>query len=255
MMIHSSDLSAISGIRHAFFTRQGGVSDGIYSSLNGGLGSDDARENVIANRALMAASLGVLPTHFVNVHQVHSRDVVTVTSPFGDDKPRADAMVTDRTGIALAVASADCGPVLFADRRAGVIGAAHAGWKGAFSGIIEATMAAMETLGANREDVVAVLGPTIGPDSYEVGPEFIALLIQENAAYAGFFMSSPREGHAMFNLPGFIAEKVNDAGIGHFVDLALCTYSDESRFYSYRRATHRQEPDYGRLIAAIAIKS
>lgn len=253
MMIQSPELSAVSSIRHAFFTRQGGVSEGIYASLNGGLGSGDARENVVANRAVMAASLGVAQTHFVNVHQVHSADAVTVTAPFGDDKPKADAMATNQPGLALAVASADCGPLLFADSKAGVIGAAHAGWKGAFGGVIEATVAAMEGLGASRERILAVLGPTIGPAAYEVGPEFVARLMGENAAHARFFTASLREGHAMFNLTGFIADKAEDAGIGRFVDLALCTFSDEARFYSYRRATLRNEPDYGRLISAIVL--
>ena len=253
MMIQSSELSALSNIRHAFFTRQGGVSEGMYASLNGGLGSNDQREHVLENRARMAAALGVAPTHFVNVHQVHSADAVTVKAPFGDNTPKADAMVTSQPGLALAVATADCGPILFTDSKAGVIGAAHAGWKGAFGGVIEATAAAMEGLGARRERILAVLGPTIGPAAYEVGPEFVARLVEENAVHARFFTASVREGHAMFNLAGFIAEKTADAGIGQFVDLALCTCSDEARFYSYRRATLRREPDYGRLISAITL--
>ena len=253
MMIQSSGLSAISCLRHAFFTREGGVSGGIYASLNGGLGSADERALVLENRARMAAVMGVSPGHLVSVHQVHSADVVVVDAPFVGERPKADAMVTNVPGLALAIATADCGPILFADPAAGVIGAAHAGWKGAFGGVVEATVTAMEGLGASRVRIIAALGPTIGPSAYEVGPEFVARLMQESANHARFFSPSGRDSHAMFNLPGFIAEKAHEAGIGHFTDLALCTCSDEKRFYSYRRTTHRKEPDYGRLISAIAL--
>jgi polyphenol oxidase len=253
MMIQSPDLSALAGIRHGFFTRKGGVSGGIYASLNGGLGSGDERALVVENRARMAGALGVEASHLVSVHQVHSPDVVHVTAPFTGERPKADAMVTDVAGLALAIATADCGPILFADPHAKVIGAAHAGWKGAFGGVIEATVTAMEGLGAARSRIIAVLGPTIGPSAYEVGPEFVERLVGQDAGFARFFAASPHAGHAMFDLPAFIAMRAAEAGIGHFVDLGLCTYSDEARFYSYRRATHRKEADYGRLIAAIAM--
>lgn len=243
------------GIRHAFFTRQGGVSEGIYASLNGGQGSGDDQSRVAENRARMAAALGVAPHRLVNVHQVHSPDVVHVTGPWPGERPRADGLVTTTPGLALAVASADCGPILFADPRAGVIGACHSGWKGAFTGVVESTLAAMEGLGARRADTVAVLGPTISRDAYEVGPEFVARFVEAEPADARFFRPSARDGHSYFDLPAYIGWRMERAGVGRFTDLALCTYADPERFYSYRRTVHRQEADYGRLIAAIAIEA
>jgi YfiH family protein len=254
MLIRSSDLSAFAHVSHAFFTREGGVSTGIYASLNGGLGSDDAREAVLENRARMEAALGVAPGRMVSVNQVHSPDVVQVTEPFGGERPKADAMVTATPGLGLAVLSADCGPILFADAEARVIGAAHSGWKGSFTAIGEAVLASMEALGARRARVTAVLGPTIGPDAYEVGPEFSARFLDADAGHARFFRPSAREGHALFDLPAFIGDGLRKAGVGRFVDLGLCTYADAARFYSYRRATHLQERDYGRLVSAIALR-
>ncbi|MGO4666427.1 peptidoglycan editing factor PgeF [Bosea sp. 2RAB26] len=253
MFITSPDLSAEHGIAHAFFTREGGVSSGIYASLNGGLGSDDDKAHVTENRARMAAHLEVEPTHLVSVHQVHSADAALVTGPWLGEKPKADAMVTTAHGVALGVSTADCGPILFADSEAGVIGAAHSGWKGAFTGIVGVTVTAMEKLGARRERILAVLGPTISAKAYEVGPEFIERFKSENATYARFFHASEHPARAMFDLPAFIAFKAQEAGIGRFIDLGLCTYGDEQRFFSYRRTTHRQEPDYGRLISAITL--
>lgn len=253
MLITSPDLAAESGIRHAFFTREGGVSTGIYASLNGGSGSADDKAAVAENRARMAAKLEVAPSHLVSLYQVHSADVEIVTGPWTGDRPKADAMVSVAPGVALGVSTADCGPILFADSEARVIGAAHAGWKGAFTGIVAATVTAMEKLGARRERIVAVLGPTISGRAYEVGPEFLERFKAANATYSRFFTASERPAHAMFDLPAFIASKAQEAGIGRFVDLALCTYGDEQRFFSYRRATHRAEPDYGRLISAIAL--
>lgn len=241
------------GITHAFFTRQGGVSGGIYASLNGGQGSADGPAAVAENRRRMAQHMGVAADRLVTVHQVHSPDVAVVEAPLPAPRPQVDGMVTRTRGLALGVASADCGPVLFADAAAGVVGACHAGWKGAFTGVLESTLAAMEGLGARRSAVTAVLGPTIGPTAYEVGPEFVARFTQLDPALARFFGSSAREGHAYFNLPAFIGVRLTDAGVGSFVDLGLCTYSDPDRFFSYRRTTHRSEPDYGRLIAAIAL--
>lgn len=253
MFITSPDLAHEAGIRHAFFTREGGVSSGIYASLNGGVGSNDDQRHVAENRARMAAHLGVERDRLVSVYQVHSPDVEIVTGPWPAERPKADAMVTIAHGVALGVSSADCGPILFADSEAGVIGAAHSGWKGAFGGVVGATVTAMEKLGARRERIIAVLGPTISAAAYEVGPEFIERFKGENATFARFFHASERPAHAMFDLPAFIAHRAHEAGIGRFIDLALCTYGDEARFYSYRRTTHRQEGDYGRLISAIAL--
>jgi YfiH family protein len=253
MFITSPDLAAEPGIRHAFFTREGGASTGIYASLNGGLGSADAPEAIVENRKRMAAQLEVVPTHLISLYQVHSADVEIVTGPWPGERPKADAMVSTAHGVALCASSADCGPILFADSEARVIGAAHSGWKGAFTGIVAATVTAMEKLGARRERILAVLGPTISAKAYEVGPEFIERFKAENQTYARFFTPSERAAHAMFDLPAFIGLRAQEAGIGRFVDLALCTYGDEQRFFSYRRATHRSEPDYGRLISAIAL--
>ncbi len=253
MFITSPDLGALPGIRHAFFTREGGVSQGLYASLNGGLGSQDVQANIAENRARMAAALKVPSERLISLYQVHSADVVVATGPWSGERPKADAMVTTTPGLALGVSTADCGPILFADAEAGVVGAAHSGWKGAFTGIAEATLAAMERLGARRERTIAVLGPMIGPKGYEVGPEFVARFIEASVGNATFFRPSRREGHAMFDLPAYIAARFAAAGIGRFVDLGLCTYSDPARFFSYRMTTHRSEPDYGRLISAIAI--
>ena len=253
MMIEAPALGGYANLRHAFFTRESGVSTGLYQALNGGVGSADAPQNVAENRRRMTERLGVAPDALVTLHQIHSADVVVVERPWDGERPRADAMATRRPGLALGIATADCGPLLFADPQAGVIGAAHAGWKGALHGVVEATLAAMEGLGARREQVIAVLGPTIGRDAYEVGPEFVARFREHDPASERFFRPSRREAHALFDLPAFIGDRARLAGVGTFVDLALCTYADERRFYSYRRSTHRGEPDYGRLIAAIAL--
>jgi YfiH family protein len=252
-MIQSDILSALPGIRHAFFTREGGVSTGIYSGLNGGLGSNDDRAAVLENRARMAGALGVPAHHLLGLYQIHSPDVIVVEAPFGEERPKADAMVTRVPGLALGVSSADCGPILFADPKARVVGAAHSGWKGAFSGIMESTLSAMEGLGARRADIIAVLGPTIGPGAYEVGPEFMDRFLADDDADADLFAPSDKPGHGYFNLPGFIGRRAEAAGVGRFANLGLCTYADEARFYSYRRATHRNEADYGRLISAITL--
>jgi YfiH family protein len=253
MLIEAPALAVLPSIRHAFFTRQGGVSEGFYASLNGGLGSSDAPDKVRENRRRMADALAVAPDALVSVHQVHSPDAVVVEGPWTGDRPRADAMVTNRPGLALGITTADCGPVLFADAESGVIGAAHAGWRGALTGVLEATVAAMETLGAKRNRIVAVLGPMISRNAYEVGAEFKARFVESDQANERFFTPGERPGHALFDLPAFIGSRLGTAGIGAFVDLGLCTYSDEERFYSFRRTTHRSEPDYGRLISAIAI--
>jgi YfiH family protein len=253
MFITARELAGEAGIRHAFFTREGGASTGIYASLNGGLGSSDDPAAITENRARMARHLTVTPENLISLYQVHSADVEVVTGPWPGERPKADAMVTTASHVALGVSTADCGPILFADSEARVIGAAHSGWKGAFTGIVGATVTAMEKLGARRERITAVLGPTISAKAYEVGPEFAERFKAENRTYARFFIPSERAAHAMFDLPAFIGLKAQEAGIGRFVDMGLCTYGDERRFFSYRRTTHRGEPDYGRLIAAITL--
>ena len=242
------------GIRHAFFTREGGVSEGIYASLNGGLGSHDVPERVAENRRRMTERLGAAA--LTGLHQVHSADAVVVEAPFAaDGRPRADGMATRVPGLALGILTADCGPILFADAEARVVGAAHAGWKGALTGVVDATLAAMEGLGARRERVIAVLGPTIGRAAYEVGPEFRARFEAADPGYGRYFGESPgRPGHARFDLPAFVTDRLRHAGVGTVADLGLCTYSDPDRFFSYRRTTHRGEPDYGRQIAAIVLE-
>ena len=253
-MLQALSLAELDGLHHAFFTRAGGVSQGVYATLNGGTGSNDAPDKIAENRARMASILGVTADRLLTAYQIHSPDVVTVEQPWTQQtRPRADAIVTKTPRLAIGVSTADCGPLLFADSRAGVIGAAHAGWRGALTGVIEATVAAMEKLGASRARIVAALGPTISQPNYEVGPEFVARFTAADADNARFFIASPKAGHAMFDLPGYIAIRIARAGIANFEDLALCTYAEPDRFYSFRRATHRNEPDYGRHINAIAL--
>jgi YfiH family protein len=253
-MLQTASLGKLAHIRHGFFTRSGGVSQGVYATLNGGVGSSDAPDKVAENRARMAAALGVAPERLLTAYQIHSPDVVVVDRPWTADKrPRADAIVTRTPRLAIGVSTADCGPLLLADAEAGVIGAAHAGWRGALTGVIEAAVAAMEELGAERARVVAALGPTIRQPNYEVGPEFVARFLAADAGNARYFEASPREGHAMFDLAGYIAARVQRAGIGTFEDLALCTFAEPERFFSYRRTTKQSEPDYGRHINAIAL--
>jgi len=253
MFIEAPELSSLATIRHAFFTRRGGASRGIYSSLNGGLGSGDDPANVLENRRRMSEILGVEEPMLVSLYQIHSPTVIVVEKPWSSPRPQADAMVSRVPGIALGISTADCGPVLFADPVNGVIGAAHAGWKGAIGGVLEATIAEMEKLGAVREAIVAVLGPTISQSAYEVGPEFADKFRNDDRANDRFFKESGKPGHFLFDLPGYIAKRMAGAGIGGFSDIGCCTYGDEEKFYSYRRATHRNEPDYGRLISAIRL--
>ena len=241
-------------VRHGFFTRQGGVSDGVYASLNGGVGSRDRPDAVAENRRRMEHTLRVASGRLLVPYQIHSAAALVVDSPFAGERPRCDALVTATPGLALGVTGADCGVLLFADGAAGVIAAAHAGWKGALGGILDATLDAMDRLGAKRDRIVVALGPTIGAASYEVGPEFAEKFVGMDAAYQRFFTPSPHHGaHHMFDLPAFIGHRLARAGITNFTNLALDTYADEARFFSYRRCTHRQEPDYGRHIAAIAL--
>ena len=253
MMLQAKNLSTLPGIRHAFFTREDGVSDGMYASLNAGVGSDDDPAKVAQNRARMAKAVGVTPERFLTAYQIHSPQVVVAETPWtAETRPRADAIVTRVPGLAVGASTADCGPVLFADPQARVIGAAHAGWRGALAGVLEATIAAMEKLGAGRSRIFAAIGPTISQKNYEVGEDLVAQFTKADADNARFFAAG-RPGHAQFDLPGFIASRLAAAGITGVEDLAACTYADPKLFYSFRRATHRGEPDYGRHINAIAI--
>jgi YfiH family protein len=254
MKLGSPLLSAIPGLHHAFFTRDGGVSDGIYGSLNGGLGSNDDAAHVAENRRRMAEQMGVTPQHFLTLFQIHSPDVVVASAPWeGASRPRADAIVTRTEGLAIGVTTADCGPILLVDPDARVIGAAHAGWKGALTGVVESTVDAMEKLGADRAGIVAAIGPLIRQHSYEVGGEFVERFVEADAENALFFIPAARAGHAMFDLAGFIRMRLENAGVLMIDDVGLDTYSDE-RFFSYRRSVHRSEPDYGRHVHAIALE-
>ena len=243
---------SLEGVAHGFFTRRGGASSGIYTGLNCGGGSDDQRDAVALNRARVAAAMGVAPEALASVDQTHSTDVLTVTAPFDDPRPEADGMVTATPGVALTVLTADCEPVLFADPAARVIGAAHAGWKGALGGVLEATVEAMVALGATRERIVAVIGPTIGRTAYEVGPEFRDRFIDDDPDNARHF--APGAGDkAMFDLPGYGLKRLAAAGVARAEWTGHCTYSDPVRFYSFRRSVHRKEADYGRLISVIRL--
>jgi YfiH family protein len=254
MKLGSPLLSAIPGLRHAFFTREGGVSGGIYAGLNGGTGSNDDPANVMENRRRMAQQMGVTPEHFLTLFQTHSPDAVVASGPWENaSRPRADAIVTRTEGLSIGVTAADCGPILFVDPNARVIGAAHAGWKGALTGVLESTVAAMEKLGAERSGIVAAIGPLIRQHSYEVGSEFVERFIAADSENALFFIPSTREGHAMFDLAGFIRMRLENAGVLMIDDLGVDTYADD-RFFSYRRSVHRKEPDYGRHVHAIALE-
>jgi YfiH family protein len=253
-MLQATALAGLTGIRHGFFTRSGGVSQGVYATLNGGIGSKDTAANVSENRARMAMALGVRPDRFVSAYQIHSPDVVTVEMPWPhDQRPKADAMVTKTRGLALGISTADCAPALFADAQAGVIGAAHAGWRGAFTGVLETTVTAMEKLGADRKRIAVALGPMIRQPNYEVGPEFVARFREADDSNMKFFVPSERPDHAMFDLAGYATMRLERAGIATIDDLKLCTYAEPERFFSYRRMTKLGEADYGRHINAIAL--
>jgi purine-nucleoside/S-methyl-5'-thioadenosine phosphorylase / adenosine deaminase len=250
-VLHSPALSRLAHIRHGFFTRQGGVSRGIYATLNAGFGSGDAREAVGENRARCAR--GLRAAHLVTLYQIHSAIAVDVERPFtAETVPEADGMAGTTPGLALGALAADCAPVLFADGEKPVIGAAHSGWKGALTGILEATISAMEAKGAARARIVAAVGPCISQKAYEVGPEFESRFLVEDEASAAFF--SPGRGERRhFDLPGFAAHRLRRAGLAEVEVIGRCTYEDEEHFFSYRRATHRGEPDYGRNLSAIAL--
>jgi YfiH family protein len=245
----------VSGIAHGFFTRQGGVSEGIYASLNCGPGSGDAPEAVAENRRRARDMLaGSAAARLVTLYQIHSPEAVTVEDAWAEGAgPKADAMATARPGVMLGILTADCAPVLLADPDARVVGAAHAGWGGAFLGVIESVVAAMERLGARRENIRAAIGPCISQSAYEVGPEFEQRFRAAAADNTRFFAPSSREGHWQFNLEAYVAQRLSAAGIGKVEPLSLCTYAREAEFFSYRRTTHRKEPDYGRHLSAIML--
>lgn len=241
-------------LAHGFFTRRGGLSKGIHDGLNCGYGSDDVHETVAQNRARVADTLAVAPANLLTVHQCHSADVIVAQQTWPHDQaPRADAMVCTTPGIALGILTADCAPVLFADAMGGVIGAAHAGWRGALTGVLEATVQAMEDQGARRNRITAVVGPCISQESYEVGPEFEAEFTARDARHAEFFAPGAKVGHHQFDLAGFVMARLAGLDLTQRHDVGLDTYADDRLFYSYRRSCHRNESDYGRQIAAITL--
>lgn len=253
-MQQAENLRHTAGIRHGFFTRENGVSNGIYAGLNCGHGSNDETEAVTQNRAIVADAMGVDPQRLLSVFQIHSPTAVIVDDVWQrEDAPQADAMVTNQADIAIGILVADCAPVLFADADAGVIGAAHAGWKGAVGGVVQATVVAMQELGAEPVRIRAAIGPCIRQKSYEVDDGFRDRLIDLDDLNDRFFAGGSRAGHHQFDLAGFVQHQVKRAGVGDCTVVPGDTYADESRFYSFRRATHRSEPDYGRNIAAIAL--
>ena len=253
----TTTLGALDGdwrVRHAFFTRQGGVSGGPFASLNCGFGSRDNPTDVARNRALAAGWLDLAPERLVSCHQIHGTNIVTVERPWERTaNPRADGMVTVVPGIALGILAADCAPVLLADPEAGVVGAAHGGWRGALAGVAEATVAAMTELGARTERIRAGIGPCIGQASYEVGPEFAARFAAEDPASPAFFAPAARPGHFLFDLPGYIAARLGRLGLAAVERAPHDTAAEEELFFSYRRACLRGEVDYGRGLAAIAL--
>jgi YfiH family protein len=242
------------GISHAFFSRRGGVSTGMYHSLNCGFGSGDDPLAVRANRARAMAALDLPAEALVTCHQHHSAEVAIVHADSLPAEPlKVDALVTTSPNLALGILTADCAPVLFADSRGQVVGAAHAGWRGALGGVIETTVDAMIECGARADNIVAAIGPTIGPVSYEVGPDFPAAFLEQEAGNAAFFRAGARQGHFLFDLPGYIATRLTRLGLGGIMRLDCDTCGNDANFFSYRRSCHRQEADYGRMLSAIAL--
>ncbi|MGE5147201.1 MAG: peptidoglycan editing factor PgeF [Candidatus Eiseniibacteriota bacterium] len=254
-MIEADSLRGIAGMRHGFFSRRGGVSQGLFASLNCGFGSADRAEDVAANRARVAGALGVEAEALITAYQVHSPKVAIVTEPWRQgEAPQVDAMVTRRADLALGILTADCAPVLFADSEAGVIGAAHAGWRGAVGGVLEATLAAMVELGAEPGRVAAAIGPCIAQASYEVGPEFPKAFLDEDPANARFFVPAARAGHFMFDLAGYCSAKLRGLGLAMVSWVGRDACAEEQSFFSYRRTCLRGERQYGRNLSAIVIE-
>lgn len=253
-MIEAPRLKALNTVRHGFFTREGGVSGGIYASLNCGLGSDDDPSLVLENRSKVSQSLGVRSDRMVSPYQIHSDKAVLASEPWArGEAPQADALVTTTPGLAIAIATADCAPVLFADAAAGVVGAAHAGWRGALDGVLESTIDLMVAEGGTRDAIVAAVGPAISGRSYEVGEDFVARFTNVDPQNERYFSYPSAGAKPHFALSHYVADRLRAAGVGQVEDLEICTYEDETRLFSYRRTTHRQEPDYGRQISAIVL--
>ncbi len=254
VLLQAPLLSAVPHIRHGFGTRLGGVSDGVFASLNCGWKSGDDVSNVGENRRRIAAALGVVPENLLTCYQVHSPIALSVTSAWSPaTRPEADAMVTDRPGLALGILTADCVPLLLADPVARVIGAAHAGWRGAQAGIVGNTVAAMRALGARPENILAALGPCIAQESYEVSPDFLAVFLVQDAGYGRFFRPAPRADHQLFDLPGYVIAALQQAGVTKIAPALADTYTDAERFYSFRRNTHQGVTQMGSLLAAITL--
>jgi YfiH family protein len=249
----TTDLEKLKFLKHGFFTRIGGMSAGVYQGLNCAYSSGDDQDSITANRAKVAETLGVEVDQLITVKQVHGAKVITVTEPFKNKPPEADGIVTATRGLAIGVLTADCAPVLFADKKARIIGAAHAGWKGAVGGIIEATVEAMIALGAKRENIQAAIGPCIGPLSYEVSADFKKTFLEQDTANERFFKQAAKEGHFIFNLPGYAVHRLKKAGIETVYDTQQDTLPNEDAYYSYRRSCQRQETDYGRQMSAIVL--
>ena len=253
-VLEDTQLRSLGGIAHGFFTRRGGVSEGLFSSLNCGIGSGDARENVLANREAAAAAIGLSAERLATPYQVHGADIVMATEAWAPGEgPEADGIVTATAGLAIGVGTADCAPVLLADPEAGVVGAAHAGWGGAIKGVLEATVVAMASLGAEVGRIAASIGPAIAQANYEVGPEFRERFLADDPANSAFFTEGS-DGRSHFDLVGYVAGRLRRLGLASVAAMSEHdTYADENRFFSFRRATHRSEPDYGRMISIIAL--
>lgn len=252
--VEASCLSSMTGIRYGFFTRRGGVSDGIYASLNCGFGSDDDQTRVAENRSRVAAALGFAETAVSTPYQTHGAVALTISQPLDrENLPKADALVSSTPGVVIGVLTADCCPVLFADAEAGIVAAAHAGWRGAVGGILEATVDEMVRQGARKSAIRAAPGPCINQPSYEVGPDFRAAIIAADADSAAFLGQPEGADKELFDLPGYVGHRLSKLAVGGICSAAVCTYENESEFFSFRRTTHRQEPDYGRQISAIVV--
>jgi len=254
-MLTIGPLNDLACVRHGFFSRNGGVSEGLFTSLNCGFGSGDDKDRVAENRRRAMAQIDLEGERLVTAYQVHSPDVVEVKKVWArEDSPEADAMVTRERGLALGILTADCVPVLFAEPKAGVVGAAHAGWKGALGGVLEATVAAIKALGGDPRNIVAGIGPAISQRSYDVGPEFPTPFLAQDARNSDFFCPGARAGHFHFDLKGYVARRLAAAGLSTIQTLPCDTCAEDERFFSYRRACHRKETDYGRGLSAIYLE-
>lgn len=252
--LHAMELADLPGVHHGFYTRTGGVSTGIYKGLNCGPGSNDDASAIELNRTRVAISLHVPPENLLSLYQIHSATALTVSEPWPDDaRPQADGMATATPGLALGILTADCAPVLFADPEAKVIGAAHAGWRGAVGGIVEATLTQMESLGAQLSNTIAVVGPAISQENYEIGADMRDEILSHDTQNARFFVPSDRDDHWRFDLEAYVLARLKAAGVGTMAGLGACTYADETHFFSFRRTTHRGEADYGRQISVITL--